>query len=67
MILHNIQELLSRDWQVELVHTIREGNACVDYLAKIGASSLEAIQSFTAHPAGINNLLLADDGIFFPK
>jgi hypothetical protein len=52
---------------VELVHTIREGNACVDYLAKIGASSLEAIQSFTAHPAGINNLLLADDGIFFPK
>jgi len=40
-ILHYIQELLSRDWQVELVHTLREGNACADYLAKIRANSLE--------------------------
>ena len=67
-ILYNIQELLSRDWQVELVHTLREGNVCADYLAKIWASSLETYESFAAPPDGINNLLLAyASGIFFPR
>jgi len=38
---------------VELVHTLREGNVSADYLAKIGANSIEAYQSFVAPPARI--------------
>lgn len=51
-----------------LSNLLTEGNVCVDYLAKIEASSHEARQSFVAPPAEISNLLLANaSGIFFPR
>lgn len=34
----NIRELLARDWSAKISHTLREGNACADLLAKKGAS-----------------------------
>jgi ribonuclease HI len=40
-IIHNIKELLLRDWRVKVVHTLREGNACANFLAKFGARNLE--------------------------
>lgn len=33
-IIHTIRQWLSKDWDCELVHTWREGNACADCLAK---------------------------------
>jgi ribonuclease HI len=67
-ILHNIQELLARDWQVHLLHTLREGNACADYLAKMGARNLEAYNRIIAPPVGISLLLLADaSGVSFTR
>ena len=32
-----IRDFLHRDWLVRLQHTLREGNACTDFLAKTGA------------------------------
>jgi ribonuclease HI len=40
-IIHNIKDLLAKDWNVKVVHTLREGNACADYLAKLGAHNPE--------------------------
>jgi len=59
-IIYNIKELLSRDWHVHMHHTIREGNACADYLAKLGAGSHETYRSIATPPARISLLLLAD-------
>ncbi|CAJ2636522.1 unnamed protein product [Trifolium pratense] len=33
------RKLLANDWEVILTHTLREGNACADVLAKLGANS----------------------------
>jgi len=65
-ILHNIKELLARDWHVHLLHTLREGNACADYLAKMGARNLEAYTPIVVPPVEISLLLLADaSGVSF--
>ncbi|KAF7806654.1 ribonuclease H [Senna tora] len=37
-----IRELLGREWEVRLVHTLREGNQCADYLAKMGSKSRDS-------------------------
>ena len=67
-IIRNIQELLARDWQVRVLHTLREGNACAEYLAKLGAGSHESFWSIEHPPAGINLLLLTDaSGTFFSR
>jgi ribonuclease HI len=34
-----IRKLLNNAWEVNLTHTLREGNACADVLAKMGANS----------------------------
>lgn len=34
-----IRGMLRRDWNIQLNHTLREGNHCTDYLAKMGAKS----------------------------
>ncbi|MCI17473.1 ribonuclease H protein [Trifolium medium] len=33
--IHNIHQLLRRDWNVVIDHTLREGNMCADVLAKL--------------------------------
>jgi hypothetical protein len=33
----SIRQLFARDWDVVVNHTLREGNACADVLAKMGA------------------------------
>jgi len=38
VLIHEIQELLSQE-NMSLHHTLREGNQCVDFLAKLGATS----------------------------
>jgi ribonuclease HI len=58
-ILHHVKEILARDWQVHLLHTLREGNAYVDYLDKKGARNLEGYTPIVVPPVEINFLLLA--------
>ncbi|KAF7820665.1 ribonuclease H [Senna tora] len=36
-LIKKIRELLGREWEVKLVHTLREGNQWADYLAKMGS------------------------------
>ncbi|XP_057440722.1 uncharacterized protein LOC130732747 [Lotus japonicus] len=56
----DIKDLQSRDWIVELRHTLREGNACADLLAKHGADQNDDLV-ITENPiAGLGVLLLAD-------
>jgi ribonuclease HI len=59
-ILNNIKDILNRDWHVSILHTLREGNACADYLAKHGANNNEVFSSIAIPPAGLNLFLLAD-------
>jgi ribonuclease HI len=67
-IIHNIKDLLARDWRVKVVHTLREGNACADYLAKLGAQNLMPYAPLSIPPAGMSLLLLADaSGTLFSR
>lgn len=34
-----IRNLLLEDWDCAVIHTLREGNQCVDFMAKLGADS----------------------------
>jgi hypothetical protein len=60
VILNNIKDILNRDWHVSILHTLREGNTCADYLAKHGANNNEVFSSIAIPPAGLNLFLLAD-------
>ncbi|KAK2358414.1 hypothetical protein QL285_095601 [Trifolium repens] len=67
-ILLNIKDILARDWRVKITHTLREGNACTDFLAKFGAHNNEALSIMVTPPAGLNLLLLADaSGTWFNR
>ncbi|PNX92818.1 ribonuclease H [Trifolium pratense] len=37
--IQSIRHMLSREWNVVIEHTFREGHACADVLAKMGASA----------------------------
>jgi len=51
-----------------LQHTLREGNQCVDYLAKLGASSDVEIYTHSSPPVDLLPLLRIDaSGIFFTR
>ncbi|PNY07147.1 hypothetical protein L195_g003633 [Trifolium pratense] len=43
-------------------HTLREGNACADFLAKLRASSKSSLVILKAPPSDMSTLLLADAG-----
>ncbi|MCI40968.1 glucan 13-beta-glucosidase, partial [Trifolium medium] len=67
-IIYNIKDLLSRNWRVRLMHTLREGNTCADFLAKIGACNPEAYSPIVVPPDGMSLLLLADaSGTIFSR
>ena len=38
-----IRELLSRDWEVSLVHVFREANFCANFLARAGSAGADSI------------------------
>lgn len=59
-LIRNIQELLAREWEVELISTLREGNMCVDHLAKSRANQALHLQILEEPPEGLGSLLLAD-------
>jgi ribonuclease HI len=65
-IILNIKDLLARDWRVKVVHTLRGGNVCADFLAKPGAHNLEVFSPIVVPHAGMNLLPLTyASGILF--
>ncbi|MCH83631.1 ribonuclease H protein [Trifolium medium] len=67
-IIYNIKDILTRNWRVRLVHTLREGNTCADFLVRIGARNPEAYSPLVAPPDGMNLLMLADaNGTLFSR
>lgn len=63
-----IQQLMSRDWSVYLNHSWGEANQCADFLAKLGAHTVEPLIVLHAPPQGLSPHLLADAmGVSFPR
>ncbi|XP_057432665.1 uncharacterized protein LOC130725457 [Lotus japonicus] len=56
----DIKDLLGRAWTVNLHHTLREGNACADFLAKHEAGQGDALVVIEDPIPGLSLLLLAD-------
>ncbi|KAK7406094.1 hypothetical protein VNO78_07711 [Psophocarpus tetragonolobus] len=48
-----IRAMLCHDREVIFQHTLREGNACVDWLAKAGVKSQMSFSSLNACPASL--------------
>lgn len=59
-ILCNIKELLRRSWQIEVRHTLREGNSAADFIVKMGAAGSTHWSQFVEAPAGVEQLLQSD-------
>jgi ribonuclease HI len=63
-----IRSLIHKKWQLVLVHTLRKGNASVDWIAKLGASLVQELKMFPICPSPLSNICLADSmGIQFPR
>ncbi|XP_057455887.1 uncharacterized protein LOC130747081 [Lotus japonicus] len=56
----DIKDLLGRAWTVNLHHTLKEGNACADFLAKHGASQGDVLVVIEDLIPRLGLLLLAD-------
>ncbi|KAJ1422497.1 ribonuclease H [Sesbania bispinosa] len=48
------------DWEVEIHHILREGNACADLLAKQGAKVNHHLQVLNLPPPELSSALIAD-------
>lgn len=59
VLIHEIQQLLSHE-NVSLHHTLREGNQCADFLAKLGASSDEELVMHSQPPEDLRPLIRSD-------
>lgn len=57
-VIKNFKNSLLWNWRVDLEHTLR--NACVDFLAKLGAHGSSCWTLYDTPPAGMDNLLLVD-------
>lgn len=56
----DINSLINRAWQVDMGHTLREGNTCADFLAKHGTLQEESWCEWRYSPLWISLELLAD-------
>ena len=59
-LLHDIRDLLARDWEVVVVHVPRAVNECADQLARLGAKSASGVQEWQTPPNGISRVLHSD-------
>ncbi|KAJ1377710.1 Reverse transcriptase-like [Sesbania bispinosa] len=55
-----IRDLLRKNWNVQLQHILREGNMCVDHLAKKEATQNQPLVIHHDTPHDIHIQLLAD-------
>jgi ribonuclease HI len=64
----SILQLIDKDWNVVVEHTLREGNTYEDVLAKMGAQSDVPLVSFHTPPMELASPLLADaQGVAFVR
>lgn len=67
-LIQDIKDLLNLDWLASVDHTLREGNNCLDFLAKTDASSTSEYVVHTSPPAGLSDLLaLNSAGTWFRR
>jgi hypothetical protein len=60
--------MLDNDWEVVITHTLREGNACADVLAKMGAISNSPMVKSSAPPCNLLRPLMEDaSGVEFVR
>jgi ribonuclease HI len=65
---HSIRQMLDNDWEVVITHTLREGNACADVLAKMGAISNSPMVKISAPPSNLLRPLMEDaSGVEFVR
>jgi ribonuclease HI len=58
--IQRVRQLLSKDWNIVINHTFREGNACADLLAKMGASANLSLVILEDPPSQLSSALQAD-------
>lgn len=58
--LHRIHELLRRDWEVHVQHSLREGNRFADWLANYSACLDIGVHWLDGPPPQLIELLRAD-------
>jgi ribonuclease HI len=64
--IYSIRTLLAKDWNVMINHTLREGNACADVMAKMGALSNSHLVKIDTPPQKLLRPLSADaQGVVF--
>lgn len=59
-IIKNIKDFLDRDWNVDVLHTLREGNACTNHLTKIAARGTLRLVDLASPPPSLDFHLLAN-------
>ena len=63
-----IRGMIRRNWEFQLHHTLREGNQCADWLAKLGARGADSLAVLSSPPTELNNFLLVDAmGVSFER
>ncbi|PNY12436.1 ribonuclease H [Trifolium pratense] len=66
VLIQNIKDLLLGFGTTTLIHSLREGNSCADFMAKLGASSNVEVLIHSSPPPGLRDLLAADSlGVSF--
>lgn len=60
VVISDIKVLINLQWNVELLHELREGIQVVDFMAKLGSSGNIAWKGMTDPPLDVNHLVLAD-------
>jgi ribonuclease HI len=51
--IHSIRSLLANEWDVVISHMLREGNACADVMAKMGALSAPCLVKIDTPPCNL--------------
>ena len=67
VLIQDIKDVIaSRNYAIQ--HTLREGNQCADYMAKLGASSDSNFMVYSSAPHDLIGMLKSDAmGTFFPR
>ncbi|CAJ2665276.1 unnamed protein product [Trifolium pratense] len=59
-VIASIKDLLQLDWEVRLSHSLREGNAGADFLAKIGSANDDKLTFWESPPVEMESILQSD-------
>ncbi|OMP12446.1 hypothetical protein COLO4_01560 [Corchorus olitorius] len=60
-LIEDIRALMNRRWRSSLQHTLREGNFCADYLAKLGCKTESEFMVLHSPTAGLLPIYLAEE------